>query len=798
MPKFKRMKKFLNVCFITALLLSTAACQDSKQPTVYIDGVPQLNPDNIEEIIGTMTTEEKVSLLIGTGMAGFTGDNPVVGETRNLVPGAAGTTWPIPRLGIPAIVLADGPAGLRIAPLRKGDDNTYYCTAFPIATQLASSWDVELVEKVGQNMGAEVLEYGCDVLLGPGINLHRNPLCGRNFEYYSEDPLVTGKMAAAMVKGVQSNGVGTSIKHFAVNNQETNRRANDARLDTRTLREIYLKGFEIAVKESNPRTIMSSYNKINGTYTSESRDLLTTITRDEWGFQGTVMTDWFGGTDAPAQVYAGNDLLMPGRPNQKEDIMKALEDGSLSEEFVDTNAKRILELIVVSPRFRGYEYSNKPDLEAHAKVTRQAGAEGMILLKNSEALLPLPETVRKVAAFGNTSYAFIAGGTGSGDVNEAYTVSLVEGLENAGFELDEDLKEEYLDYRKKETEKREKNRSRDMMSAFMPQKPFDEYLPSERMIRQMAQKNDIAFITIGRNSGEFMDRILDDDFLLTNTEKDMLAKVSEIFHQEGKKVVVILNIGGVIETACWKDLPDAILLAWQGGQEGGNAVADILTGRVNPSGKLTMTFPVAWEDHPSSANFPTGKEAKTGDPLMAIMQNGESRPERDPIANVDYTEYKEGVFVGYRAFEHNGTEVSYPFGYGLSYTTFQYGEPEISVRRGVYTVSLDITNTGNLAGKEAVQLYVAAPGKDMIKPEKELKAFAKTGLLGPGQTARVEMVFTTSDLASFDQERSGWVTEPGTYKICLGASSADVRSDASITVKKEIFEAVNNVLTPQI
>jgi beta-glucosidase len=543
---------------------------------------------------------------------------------------------------------------------------------------------------------------------------------------------------------------------------------------------------------------MSSYNKINGTYTSESRDLLTTITRDEWGFQGTVMTDWFGGTDAPAQVYAGNDLLMPGRPNQKEDIMKALEDGSLSEEFVDTNAKRILELIVVSPRFRGYEYSNKPDLEAHAKVTRQAGAEGMILLKNSEALLPLPETVRKVAAFGNTSYAFIAGGTGSGDVNEAYTVSLVEGLENAGFELDEDLKEEYLDYRKKETEKREKNRSRDMMSAFMPPKPFEEYLPSERMIRKMAVENDIAFITIGRNSGEFMDRILDDDFLLTNTEKDMLAKVSEIFHQEGKKVVVILNIGGVIETACWKDLPDAILLAWQGGQEGGNAVADVLTGKVNPSGKLTMTFPVAWEDHPSSANFPTGKEAKTGDPLMAIMQNGESRPERDPIANVDYTEYKEGVFVGYRAFEHNGTEVSYPFGYGLSYTTFQYGEPEISVRRGVYTVSLDITNTGNLAGKEAVQLYVAAPGKDMIKPEKELKAFAKTGLLGPGQTGRVEMVFTTSDLASFDQERSGWVTEPGTYKICLGASSADVRSDASITVKKEIFEAVNNVLTPQI
>ena len=790
------MKNILNVFNIAVILLIFTGCGESKQPTEYVDGVPQLNPDNIEEIIGAMTTEEKVSLLIGTGMAGFTGDNPVVGQTRNLVPGAAGTTWPIPRLGIPAIVLADGPAGLRIAPLREGDDNTYYCTAFPIATQLASTWDVDLVEKVGQNMGAEVLEYGCDVLLGPGMNLHRNPLCGRNFEYYSEDPLVTGKMAAAMVKGVQSNGVGTSIKHFAVNNQETNRRANDARLSTRALREIYLKGFEIAIKESNPRTIMSSYNKINGTYTSESRDLLTTITRDEWGFQGTVMTDWFGGTDAPAQVYAGNDLLMPGRANQKEDIMKALEDGSLSQEYVDTNVKRILELIVVSPRFRGYEYSNKPDLEAHAQVTRQAGAEGMVLLKNSEALLPLPETLRKVAVFGNTSYAFIAGGTGSGDVNEAYTVSLVEGLENAGFELDKDLKEEYLDYREKEVEKREKTRSRDMLSAFMPQKPFEEYLPSEKMIRQMAQKNDIAFITIGRNSGEFMDRRLEDDFLLTTTEKEMLAKVSDVFHQEGKKVVVILNIGGVIETACWKDLPDAILLAWQGGQEGGNAVADILTGKVNPSGKLTMTFPVIWEDHPSSAYFPTGDEPQSGAPLMAIMQNGDTESERDPIPNVDYTEYNEGVFVGYRAFEHNGTAASYPFGYGLSYTTFQYGEPEVSVRRGVYTVSLDVTNTGKMAGKEVVQLYVSAPGKDMIKPEKELKAFAKTGIIGPGQTTRVEMIFTNGDLASFDEERSCWVTEPGNYRLLIGASSLDIKQQSRFEVRRETIIQAHNVMKP--
>jgi beta-glucosidase len=795
MPKFKRMKKLLNVCLLAALFLFSTGCGDSKQPTVYVDGVPQLNPDNTEEIIQAMTTEEKVSLLIGTGMAGFTGDNPVVGATRNLVPGAAGTTWPIPRLGIPAIVLADGPAGLRIAPLREGDENTYYCTAFPIATQLASSWDLELVEKVGQNMGAEVLEYGCDVLLGPGMNLHRNPLCGRNFEYYSEDPLVTGKMAAAMVKGVQSNGVGTSIKHFAVNNQETNRMGNDARIDTRALRELYLKGFEIAVKESNPRTIMSSYNRINGTYASESRELLTTITRDEWGFKGTVMTDWFGGKDATAQVYAGNDLLMPGRPDQKEAIMKALQEGTLEEKYVDENVKRVLELIVNSPRFKGYAYSNKPDLEANAQVTRRAGAEGMILLKNESGTLPLTAGIRNIAAFGNTSYAFIAGGTGSGDVNEAYTVSLVEGLTNAGYVLDESLTTEYEAYRKIALEKQAKEY--EGQQWFLPRAPIAEYLPSEKNIALQAENSELAIITIGRNSGEFSDRKLADDFLLSQTEKQLIEKVSEAFHAQGKKVVLIINAGGVIETASWKSLPDAILLAWQGGQEGGNAVADIISGKVNPSGKLTMTFPVAWEDHPSSAEFPAEAEMDIA-AFMSAMTGGDDQQGKEPVRTVDYTDYTEDIFVGYRAFEHNGTPVSYPFGYGLSYTSFEYGVPVVSAKKDVFTITVEVKNTGNTAGKEVVQVYVGAPAKDMIKPVKELRAFGKTKLLEPGESETLSLTFTARDLASFDEVRSGWVTESGSYKVFLGASSADIRSEVSINVKKEIFEAVNNVLTPQI
>ncbi|MGM9736394.1 MAG: glycoside hydrolase family 3 C-terminal domain-containing protein [Candidatus Cryptobacteroides sp.] len=753
----------------SGIIIMTAAAMISCAPK----GDPQLGKAPIDKVIAAMTLEEKAHLVIGTGMAGFSGEAPVIGETRNLVPGAAGTTYPIPRLGIPAIVLADGPAGLRINPVREGDDHTYYCTHFPIGTLLASTWNTELVEQVGESIGNEVLEYGADVLLAPALNIHRNPLCGRNFEYYSEDPLVSGMIAAAYVNGIQSNGVGTSIKHYALNNQETNRMKNDARVSARAIREIYLKGFEIAVKESQPWTVMSSYNYVNGVYTSESKDLQTTMLRDEWGFKGMVMTDWFGGADAAAQMWAGNDMLQPGRPGQFEDIVEGVRSGRLNETDLDRNVRRVLELIVKSPRFKGYKFSNKPDLKAHAEVTRQSAVEGMVLLENNGAL-PLEAEVKNVALFGTTSYDFIAGGTGSGNVNRAYTVSLLEGLSNAGYAADPELETVYNKYITEETE-RLNPKSDDPMAMFMPKVRAGEFIPDARLLDRTARLNDAAIITIGRNSGEFLDRKVA-DFTLTAQEQGMMAAVCDAFHKAGKKVVVILNVGGVIETASWKNLPDAVLLAWQAGQEGGNSVADVLKGVANPSGKLTMTFPVQYADHASSRNFPVD---------LAFGMFGKEKG-AEPQRNVDYTEYEEGIYVGYRWFDKQSMEVSYPFGYGLSYTCFEWSDATLKSSRGETTVTVKVTNSGSRPGKDVVQLYVAAPDSELDKPVRELKAFAKTRELKSGESQVITLKVKNDDLASYDESRNAWVTDAGEYGFLLGASSRDIRATLKTSLKASL------------
>lgn len=776
-----------NVLFAIAAVLLLAGCATADKQ------VP-MNTINQEEIMAKMSLEDKAHFVIGTGMAGFSGDNAVIGATRNLVPGAAGTTYPLDSLGIPAIVLADGPAGLRIDATREGDNATYYCTHFPIGTLLASTWNTQLIEEVGQAIGEEVKEYGADVLLAPALNIMRNPLCGRNFEYYSEDPVVAGKTAAAYITGVQKNDVGTSIKHFAANNQETNRMNNDARISQRALREIYLKGFEIAIKESKPWTVMTSYNYINGIYSSESKDLVETILRDEWGYEGTVMTDWFGGKDGAKQMWAGNDMLQPGKAEQFDSIVAGVKSGKLAEADLDRNVQRILNLIEKSPRYQGYKYSNKPDLKAHAAVTRQSAAEGMVLMKNEKAL-PFAKNIKNVALYGNTSYDFIAGGTGSGNVNHAYVISLLDGMKNGGYTVSEDLKKAYETYindakKKAEAEleaKAKKDPNTAALAKFLPQPLPAEKLFSATELNAQAQQADVAVITLGRLSGEFLDRNVA-NFNLSSSERQLVEQVCDVYHKAGKQVVVLLNIGGVIETASWKELPDAILCAWQAGQEGGNSVVDVLSGKQSPSGKFTMTWPVKFTDAYSSKNFPIDQ-----DPRIDMMNQGK----KGNVKDVDFTNYEEDIYVGYRYFDSFEVPVSYPFGFGLSYTTFEYSDAKIADKGNAYEISVTVKNTGSLEGKEVVELYISAPdNKAANKPAKELKAFAKTKVLKAGESEKVTLTVNAADLASFDEAASAWVVAEGEYQFLIGASSQDIKATLKAKAKAQQTK-VNNVMKPE-
>lgn len=727
--------------------------------------------ERVADLLSQMTPDEKIRMLRGAGMKTvFSLD-----ASNEVVNGAAGTISAIPRLGIPTLFLSDGPAGLRITPTRKHSDRTYYCTAFPIGTLLASTWDVDLVEKVGEAMGNEVLEYGVDVILGPGVNIQRNPLNGRNFEYYSEDPVVTGYIGAAMVDGIQSNGVGTSVKHFVANSQETNRNNNNAIISQRALHEIYLKGFEIIVKKSQPWTIMSSYNKVNGTYTSESRYLLTDVLRDDWGFQGIVMTDWFGGKNPPAQIHAGNDLLEPGTKIQYRALKKAEKEGELSQQDIDTSVKRILKIILNSKKMALSGFSDNPDLKAHARVTRQSAAEGMVLLKNN-GVLPFTN-VNNIALFGDFSYDLIAGGTGSGDVNEAYVVSPAEGLANAGYTINEGVKKAFDAF--KQAHKKEFKKPSGTLMAMLKAYNPPEMAPGKEQLVQFAGTSDIAVVTIGRNSGEGRDRVEQNDFLLSANEMEMIKNVCDVYHSAGKKVVVVLNIGGVIETESWKDLPDAILLAWQGGEEGGNSVADILSGKVDPCGKLTMTFPVALADIASSANFPMGGQTMS---IRSFLSGKKEKPEDKQVKNIDYTRYEEGIYVGYRYFDTKNINVSYPFGYGMTYTSFAYENMDVKVTGDTINISVKVKNTGDVAGKEVVEIYVSKPDSKIDRPVHELKTFAKTPLMSSGETAELKMSIPVRDLSYWNESTSGWTLEPGTYLINASSSSRDPKLSKEISL----------------
>ena len=742
---------------------------------------PKLTKDNIDEIVEAMTLQEKASLLVGSARMVMVNGIPT-GEA-NRVPGAAGATRTLEKYGIPQTVLSDGPAGIRINPTRPGDKNTYYATGFPTGTVLAATWDLDLVEKVTEAMGNEFLEYGADVALAPGMNIHRNPLCGRNFEYFSEDPVLSGNMAAAYVKGIQSNGVGVSIKHFAGNDAETNRNEADSRISVRALREIYLKNFEIAVRKSDPWTVMSSYNKLNGEYTQQSTGLLTDVLRGDWGYKGIVMTDWGSKAGTVNAVKAQNDLMEPGNTTEIDRIVKGVESGAISMEEVDRNVRNMLNYIVKTPVFNGYRYSNKPDLKAHAELVRQAGAEGLILLKN-DGVLPLSKDER-VALFGNASYSLIAGGTGSGDVHKAHVISLDKGLAEAGFGIDKATSEWYRDYVKyvRETEHNNSNLFNDY---YWGKSVLPELKLSSNFMARTVPHTDVAIVTICRNAGEASDRhAAEGDFYLDPTEANNLRVIANGYHAEGKKVVVVLNIGGVMETASWIDLADAIVLAYQPGQEGGYSIADVLSGKVNPSGKTPDSFPIEYFDNPSSRNFPYD------------YQGAKPWDYKSAVPNVDYVNYQEGIYVGYRYFSTFAPQkVTFPFGFGLSYTTFAYSAPKVSATADGFKAQVTVKNTGSVAGKEVVELYVTAPAGKLDKPAVELKSFAKTKLLAPGESQTLTMEVSNYDLASYDEAQSAFVTDEGTYVFKFCASSQDVRASAEAKVKKAGFWKTSDVLHP--
>lgn len=719
----------------------------------------KLSANNIDAIVKAMTLDEKATLLVG--------------GPQDRVPGAAGGTRAIPRLGIPQVILSDGPAGLRIDWTRKGTDKTFYTTAFPIGSCLAATWNTSLVHDACAVLGIETREMGVDVLLAPGANIHRNPLCGRNFEYLSEDPVLAGNIAAAYIQGVQSAGVGTSLKHFAANSQETNRLEVDAIVPTRAMREIYLKNFEIAIHKSNPWTVMSSYNRLSGPYAQASRELLTDVLRTDWGFKGIVMTDWIGRRNTTEQIYAGSDLLEPGEDVQIKDIVEGVKSGKLNIKDVDIDVKRILEFIVKTPSFRNYKYSGKIDFAKSALVAREGGNEGLVLLKNDNATLPL-RNVKTAAFFGAGSYRSLGMGWGSGTVNPDHCVNIIDGFKAARIESTANLKDIYekaiafSDVRQKAEREQE-------YEWYPGRIQYPEITLNYRAVEEQAKLADVAIFTITREAGEGWDRSVSGDkgFNLTADEQQLLERVSDNFHKVGKKVVVVINSGSVINTASWKHLADGILLAWQPGEEVGYCVADIVTGRVNPSGKLPMTWPNDIMDHPSSKCFPT--TAKDNDKVCL---------------------YKEGINVGYRYFETAGKPVSYPFGYGLSYTTFNYRDLKVKPTGKGFTAQVTVINTGRTAGKEVVQLYVTAPKGTIEKPVVELKAFGKTRLLQPGEKQTLTFTVADYDLASFHEASSQWVADAGTYVIKAAAAVDDIRATATYKLKKTFNKKVSNVLKP--
>jgi beta-glucosidase len=487
-------------------------------------------------------------------------------------------------------------------------------------------------------------------------------------------------------------------------------------------------------------------------------------------------------------MKAGNNLLMPGTKDQTAKIIDAVKNGKLNEHVLDENVATILKIVLQSLSFKGVHFSNKPDLKQHAQISRQAAAESMVLLKNNDHALPLKNTAKRIALFGNHGYDLIAGGTGSGDVTKAYSISLNQGLVNAGYLPDNELQKNYTDYLADYSAKHPK---KNPIQEIMNPTPFaGEYLLDKNMINQKAMGSDYAIVYIGKNAGEGKDRNIVDDYELTAEEKERITNISEAFHKQHKPVIVVLNIGGVINVTSFRDQVDAILLAWQPGMEGGNAIADVLSGKVNPSGKLATTFPAAYNDVPSAKNFPGKEFPEKATPGMFGQKSVPAE-----------VTYEEGIYVGYRYYSTFDVKPAYEFGYGLSYTSFSYSNVKLSASTfdKKITATVNITNTGKVAGREVVELYLSAPANKLDKPAEELKGFAKTALLQPGKSQTIKFTLLPNDLVSFDTNSSSWIAEAGKYTVKIGASSLDIKSSASFTLSKELVtEKDHKALTPQV
>ncbi|NLC17483.1 MAG: glycosyl hydrolase, partial [Clostridiales bacterium] len=593
-------------------------------------------------------------------------------------------------------------------------------TCFPTSATMANSWNVEFCEQMAQHLGKEAVWQRVNILLGPGINIKRNPLCGRNFEYFSEDPYLAGKMAAAYVRGIQSNGVSACVKHFAANNQEYCRMVTDSIVDERALREIYLQPFEMAVKEGKVKTVMSSYNKLNGTYTNEHIELLRQILREEWGFDGIVVTDWGGADDRVKGLIAGNDLEMPTTAGETDkEIIAAIQEGKLDEKILDEAVDRLLTLINQTNQALSKIADLELDEQAHHEMARRACEEAIVLLKNDNNALPL-KSKEKIAIIGDFAQNPRYQGAGSSIVNPTKLENTLENINN--YDLD------FIGF----------------------EKGFNRYgKKSKRLIKKamrLAQKADTILLYLGLDEvteTEGMDRA---DMRLPQNQIELLNSLNEL----GKKIVIILSCGSAIEMD-FTDQADAVLHSYLGGQAGARAVLNVLVGKVNPSGKLSESYPYKYEDCASAKYFP-GKEMTA--------------------------EYKESIYVGYRYYDTAGVEVKYPFGYGLSYTTFEYSDLKI----GDNGVKFKISNTGKYDGAEVAQLYVGLENSKIFRPKKELKGFCKV-FLKAGETKTVEIPFDDKTFRFYNIAKKQWEIEEGDYAIYIGASSKDIRLQGVLSVE---------------